>query len=341
MFKKISKKFQNKRILILLIFLITIFSVFASDSLYIVIRRCNSEYFANLNTLANQTTALDARNETNTTVALITDLNASGNITICFLRENPVGTNGAALLTDLSKFIVIEVSSSIDNSLKNTLIHIYYNDSELITSSGTIDESTLRLYYWNTSTWQLVSSGVNISGNYVWANTTHFGQFGIFGTIFSTGTEIIISSLDNKGSSCILKWECTNWEPCRPDNTQTRICLNQGTCLDDYLTPATKQSCYYILPKEEKTISFQVTEKEKQESQVEEEPAEPSPIPLGFSVFAIVTLLTTVIIIYILKRKKKTQEEDQKENPFKKKKPEKQKKRIPKKKITTKGKRKK
>jgi hypothetical protein len=48
-----------------------------------------------------------------------------------------------------------------------------------------VDKSSLRLYTYNTtlSEWvEVVQSGVNITGNYVWGNTTHFSYYTVGGT---------------------------------------------------------------------------------------------------------------------------------------------------------------
>ena len=105
-------------------------------------------------------------------------IDASINLTEHF--ENPETANVGVLA--LEKYIEIEAEEDVLNNLDWILIKMYYTDEE-VTSAG-IDESTLRMYYYNesTSTWEVMSdSGVNTTGNYVWGNTTHLSFFGLFG----------------------------------------------------------------------------------------------------------------------------------------------------------------
>ncbi|MBS3166202.1 hypothetical protein J4444_03710, partial [Candidatus Woesearchaeota archaeon] len=55
-----------------------------------------------------------------------------------------------------------------------------------------LDESTLRLWYYNetSASWMKYDTpdgGVDTTNNYVWASTTHFSTWGVFGTAPSSG----------------------------------------------------------------------------------------------------------------------------------------------------------
>jgi parallel beta-helix repeat protein len=81
------------------------------------------------------------------------------------------------------KGIDIQVDSTTSGALTWALIKIYYNESEL--TAANIDESTLKIYFYNTTSadWQLEpNQGVDTINDYVWANVTHFSLFGAFGS---------------------------------------------------------------------------------------------------------------------------------------------------------------
>jgi len=62
------------------------------------------------------------------------------------------------------------------------MLNIYYTEAEL--TAANINESSLKKYYYNSTSgsWQLeANQGVNTTGDYVWANITHFSLFGLFG----------------------------------------------------------------------------------------------------------------------------------------------------------------
>jgi hypothetical protein len=73
------------------------------------------------------------------------------------------------------------------------IIKLYYTDAE-VTAAG-LDENTLFIQYYNNTSgvWESYDTvcgsapcgGVNTTGNYVWANTTHFSGYGVFGSAVS------------------------------------------------------------------------------------------------------------------------------------------------------------
>jgi len=47
-------------------------------------------------------------------------------------------------------------------------------------------------------------------------------------------------------SPCSIRWQCAEWSACAPNGTQSRLCINNGTCV---LSPRTEtQSCTYTPP---------------------------------------------------------------------------------------------
>lgn len=133
---------------------------------------------------SNQTLLIESKSDINTSLEMSSNGNTSGTINMIGYNSNP-GLTGIFGATDLNKFIEIEATDSIDGNLSWAMIKVYYTDADL-SSRGITNESSLRLYYWNTTnnTWVIYNSpngGVNITGNYIWANTTHFTVFGAFG----------------------------------------------------------------------------------------------------------------------------------------------------------------
>ncbi|MCF7910336.1 right-handed parallel beta-helix repeat-containing protein [Candidatus Pacearchaeota archaeon] len=131
---------------------------------------------------------------TNSSINLTTSTSTSGTITVQQYGNDPKG--GFSLNSNaLGKFINIE--STISNEdISEVEIRIYYTDSEILASG--LDETTLKMHYYNetTSAWEIVnSSGVNVTGNYVWAITDHFSDYGVGGENDTSGPFINLSHL--------------------------------------------------------------------------------------------------------------------------------------------------
>ncbi|MEA1864996.1 MAG: NosD domain-containing protein [Euryarchaeota archaeon] len=125
-------------------------------------------YFTNAttNTTDIGTTEINAREVADTDVLINTT--APVNVTIGNYSRNP----GASFDGDVGKYIDVHLNNT--TNVDRIEIRLYYNDSEI----EELDESSLRMYWWNGSEWLNCSdSGVNITnvGNYsgyVWANIT-------------------------------------------------------------------------------------------------------------------------------------------------------------------------
>ena len=107
----------------------------------------------------------------------------SDNLIVQFYNQNPGTANFA--LSAFNKWIEAIPSSDLETNLDYMILRMNYTDSEL-TSSG-LDESTLRLEYYNetSGSWELFDDpvgGVDTANNYVWARVNHFSVFGIFGS---------------------------------------------------------------------------------------------------------------------------------------------------------------
>jgi len=116
--------------------------------------------------------------------------NGTGNVTVKTFKEDP--TSGFSIPA-LNIFFDINVSGNIADEMNETILKVFYTDAEV--SALGIDESTLRLYFFNVTlnNWQVQKGGVNTTGNYVWAETNHFSTWGIF------GNAVVVSSPANTG----------------------------------------------------------------------------------------------------------------------------------------------
>src|SRR3989344_2101202 len=121
-------------------------------------------------------------NSPNVTLEIITNSTTVGSVTLVKYDSKPstVGTN---TFTALNKYVDIVVNSSIKNELNYSIIKMFYTDAEV--AAANLDESTLRLQKWNGSSWikfDGVFGGVETVDNYVWANTSSFSTWGVFGS---------------------------------------------------------------------------------------------------------------------------------------------------------------
>ena len=112
-------------------------------------------------------------------ITLITSVNATVNVVE--FTNNPETTSFGS--SALNKYISILADNSIKQNINVITIYIYYTDSEI--SLNNIDESTLRIYFFNTTLNQWIQEsvgGVDQVNNFIWANVTHLSTFGIGGT---------------------------------------------------------------------------------------------------------------------------------------------------------------
>lgn len=217
------------------------------------------------------------------------DSSGTGNIIIKTFKENPESGFG---IPSLNKFFEIESSDSIIDGMNETIIKVYYADYLL----GSIDESTLRLYFFNETSniWQEKEGGVNTINNYVWARTTHFSLWGIFGNRLSEDNE---DDKIIKDSGCITTWKCSKWSNCIEGN-QTRNCSKKISY------------CYAKL----KDKPIEVMKCETQKDIVEEPYKEKSNfIKDNLKIVIVISLLLLISIIYMFYRALKNKNKKLKE----------------------------
>jgi len=148
-------------------------------------------------------------------------LSSGTTTTIAVFPESPNASGTTASLTAL-KGLDIQVDSTTSGALTWALIKIFYDEAEL--TAADIDESTLKIYFYNVSLgdWQLEPvQDVDEANNYVWANVTHFSLFGAFGTAPVAAAAIITPT--EGGGGCLTNWTCSEWGDCL-NEAQTRTC---------------------------------------------------------------------------------------------------------------------
>ena len=200
---------------------------------------------------ANTTTIINGTS-TNAVLELNTNSNAAGSVTLVKYNSKPptVGTN---TFTAMNKYLDIVVDSSISNQLNYSIIKMFYTDSDV--SASDLDESTIRLSKWNGSEWIKFDSptgGADTTNNFVWANTSSFSTWGIFGTTVPASSPApsgggTPTGGGGGGGGGSWGWECLAWSECSPSGTQSRTCnLVPGGSVST--KPAETQTCTYTTP---------------------------------------------------------------------------------------------
>ncbi|MBS3124178.1 hypothetical protein J4437_06125 [Candidatus Woesearchaeota archaeon] len=218
-----------------------------------------------------------------TKLNILTNADANGTVEVDEYSTNPTSNANFGVLA-LGRFIAIEADSSIDDALTQAVINVSYTQGEV--NSAGIDESTLRLYFYNgtSNTWvpfNPPNGGVNTDQNYIWAVTSHFSIWGLFG-----GSEPAPSPAPSSGgggggsSGSIFSWQCSAWSECAPAGTQTRTCDLVPGSGGATTKPAETQTCTYAAPQQ----STELSEPQSQQIQQKQsgQPAkEQPPIPTG------------------------------------------------------------
>jgi len=200
----------------------------------------NSSYYAGDNSTINSGLG----------ILLVMNSSSSGNMTIANYSTNFLGNIPSGNIS-FEKFYEIDADSGIRENMSFTRINISYLDSQI--SLYGIDESSLRIYYYNLSSgiWEVYNSpygGVDTENNVVWAITTHFSIFAVFGTAVSSS---VVSpsgggGSSGGGSSCVYSskynWNCSEWSGCTLGK-QTRICNSKNNCGTTVGRPETQRVC--------------------------------------------------------------------------------------------------
>lgn len=177
--------------------------------------------------LINATESATGQDAPNVILKLASNTDVSGSVLIVKYETKPHDVGVSSTFSALNRYIDIVIDSSISNSLNHSIIEMYYSDSEI--TNANIQENTLRLSKWNGTGWVIVDSpigGVDIADNFVWANTSTFSTWGIFGISNpepAGKSEDKIKVQESNGDSG-YGWECSAWSECSPERTQSRKC---------------------------------------------------------------------------------------------------------------------
>ncbi len=148
-------------------------------------------------------------------------------------------------VTELRKYLRINVSDTLTRNLSYAIIKINYTDEE-VNQSGVL-ESSLRLYRLNGTSWTAYNNqssdfqgGVATDLNYVWGNVTRFSDFGVGG-------------LKPNGQACESNSECDSGNCAADLDDQGKWCSPVNNCAHDYIVTyqngnrtcsgSTKQTC--------------------------------------------------------------------------------------------------
>lgn len=90
------------------------------------------------------------------------------------------------ILKPLRNFMDIDFDENLKNKLNSAIATIHYSDADIV--SKNIDESSLKIYYYNESnyTWAPLISKVDLANNVVEAVLPHFSIYGVFGNEVSS-----------------------------------------------------------------------------------------------------------------------------------------------------------
>jgi len=138
---------------------------------------------------------------------LNTGSNVSGNVTVVEYSSKPAGVNTFSI-PGISKYIEISADSQIEDNMGESIIKVYYDDA-VVTAAG-IDEWTLRLFYYNSTSgnWEKYDTprgDVNVVDNYVWAKTNHFSTWAVGGNLMPVASGSYHSSDRNSNSKAKAK----------------------------------------------------------------------------------------------------------------------------------------
>ena len=131
---------------------------------------------SNLVGITNKTLVINTRNSnTSFNISAEKDYFAAS---MC-VQKSSIPPEGIPEFTNnIGGYVFANASANLVNSTGWLILNVFYDQTEL----GALDESTLRLRYFNESagSWEdLPVSGINLTGNYVWSNISHYSVFAL------------------------------------------------------------------------------------------------------------------------------------------------------------------
>jgi len=133
--------------------------------------------------------------DSNTIIEISSAKTFNSAISVVGYSANPV--NFTAEKISAGKYVEI-VEENASSNLSSVIIKVYYNETEI--NSLNIEESSLKLYYFNESSleWQVLESFVNTDENYVYVNLTHLSLFGMYGDEIQNQSTIIEEDISDE-----------------------------------------------------------------------------------------------------------------------------------------------
>jgi hypothetical protein len=116
----------------------------------------------------------------------------NASITVTYSAGSPV--NESLGVPDLNKYVRIEVIPELNSSISFIILKMFYTDAEV--ASAGLNESSLGIYWYSGTEWVklgtnlswVYGTGVNMTGEYVWANVSQFGIYTVGGDRIITTT---------------------------------------------------------------------------------------------------------------------------------------------------------
>jgi len=139
------------------------------------------------------------------------------------------------------------VSLESDDPLSSVTISLYYQDLEV--ADNNIYENTLAIQYYNETSkqWEVLSSTVNITENYVSTTMEHLSLYGLFGeqqsSADSSASSAPVSSVSGGGS----KSKEADLKKSIPEVSETVLPVQSQVDLLIEPAPASESSCDYVI----------------------------------------------------------------------------------------------
>lgn len=230
------------------------------------ISSASSSSFSNssVTTTANTTTVINATagaSAPNAALEIVTNSDTSGAVTLVKYNSQPPTVSTNTFASPLNRYIDVVVANSIGSQLNYSIIKMFYTDAEV--SAANLQESTMRLSRWNGSTWVQFnppSGNVDTINNFVWANTSSFSTWGIFGTAVPAPEPAPSAAVTAGGGGGVAYgWQCTDWSECSSAGVQTRTCslVPGGGAITK---PEETRACTYVVQQPEEEIAPETEE---------------------------------------------------------------------------------
>src|SRR3989338_6786257 len=162
------------------------------------------------------------------------------------------------ILKPLRSFMDIKIDGNLKISLNRSMAEIQYSDNDI--SSNNINESTLKIYYYNESnnTWVPLSSEVDLASNVVKAALPHFSIYGVFGSEINNDT---IQSIPNPTPS----------DQSQSNQEETKTEESSNTPSSTEVANEIKKSVESITPKQEEVSIPEIEEPSKLNEVIDKE----------------------------------------------------------------------